>query len=53
MASPDLRLKEIVDKVQEITGVSVDISTICRLLAQHGLTRKKTAACCSPKDNGA
>ena len=41
MASPDLRLKEIVDKVQEITGVSVDISTICRLLAQHGLTRKK------------
>ena len=41
MASPDLHLKEIVDKVQEITGVSVDISTICRLLAQHGLTRKK------------
>lgn len=41
MASPDLQLKEIVDKVQEITGVSVDISTICRLLAQHGLTRKK------------
>lgn len=41
LASPDLRLKEIVDKVLEITGVSVDISTICRLLAQHGFTRKK------------
>ena len=41
IASPDLQLREIVDKVQEITGVSVDISTICRLLAQHGLTRKK------------
>ena len=41
MASPDLHLKEVVDKVQEITVVSVDISTICHLLAQHGLTRKK------------
>ena len=42
IVSPDLQLKEIVDKVQEITGVSVDISsTICRLLAQHGLMRKK------------
>ena len=41
LASPDLRLKEIVDKVVEITGVSADISTICRLLAQHGFTRKK------------
>ena len=41
MASPDLHLKEIVDKVHEVTGVSVDLSTICHLLAQHGLTRKK------------
>ena len=41
MASPDLHLKEIVDKVHEITGVSVDLSSICRLLAKHGLTRKK------------
>ena len=41
MASPDVHLKEIIDKVHEITGVSVDLSTICRLLAQHGLTRKK------------
>ena len=41
MASPDLQLKELVDRVQEITGVSVHLSTICRLLAQHGLTRKK------------
>ena len=41
ITSPDLRLREIVDNVHEITGVSVDISTICRLLAQHGLTRKK------------
>ena len=40
MASPDLHLREIVDKVHEITGVSVDLSTICRLLAKHGLTRK-------------
>ena len=41
MASPDLHLKELVDKVQEITGVLVELSTICRLLAQHGITREK------------
>ena len=39
MVSPDLHLKEIVDEVHEITGVSVDLSTIYRLLTQHGLTR--------------
>ena len=41
MASPDLHLSELVGKVQEITGVSVHLSTICRLLAKHGFTRKK------------
>ena len=28
-------------KVHEITGITVHVSTICRLLAEHGFTRKK------------
>ena len=41
VASPDLQLSELVSKVQEITGITVHVSTICRLLAEHGFTRKK------------
>ena len=41
VASPDLHLSELVEKVQEITGITVHVSTICRLLAEHGFTRKK------------
>lgn len=41
MASSDLQLSELVSKVQEITGITVHVSTICRLLAEHGFTRKK------------
>lgn len=41
MASPDLHLSELVSKVHEITGITVHVSTICRLLAEHGFTRKK------------
>ena len=41
MASPDLHLSELVSKVHEITGITIHVSTICRLLAEHGFTRKK------------
>jgi transposase len=41
VASPDLHLSELVDKVHEITGITVHVSTICRLLAEHRFTRKK------------
>ena len=39
--SPTLHLSEIVAKVYEITGVLSSVPTICKLLASHGLTRKK------------
>lgn len=39
--SPTLYLHEVVEKVYEITGTSVSVPTICRLLAKHGITRKK------------
>ena len=38
---PTLWLSELVDKVQEISGTVVSVSTLCRLLASHGFTRKK------------
>ena len=39
--SPSLQLKEITSKVLQITGTSVSSSTLCRLLARFGFTRKK------------
>ena len=41
ITSPDLHLSELVSKVYETTGIIVHVSTICRLLAEHGFTRKK------------
>ena len=38
---PALQLSEFVDKVAEVSGTVVSTSTMCRLLASHGLTRKK------------
>ncbi len=39
--SPTLHLNGIVEKVHEITGVTSSVPTICKLLAKHGITRKK------------
>ncbi len=41
MAYPELHLSEIAEKVEEISGTTVSISTLCRLLARHGFTHKK------------
>ena len=41
MANPEMQLAEIRDKVEEISGTVVHVSTLCRLLAKHGFTRKK------------
>lgn len=41
LAYPMLHLSELVEKVQEISGTVVSTSSICRLLASHGFTRKK------------
>ena len=41
MESPTSYLQEICKEVQKITGKSVSESTVCRLLRQHGFTRKK------------
>ena len=38
---PSLQLSEIVDRVEEISGTRVSTSTLCRLLATYGFTRKK------------
>ena len=38
---PTLQLSELVDKVAEISGTLVSVSTMCRLLAKYGFTRKK------------
>ena len=38
---PTLQLSELVDKVKEISGTTTSTSTLCRLLAKHGFTRKK------------
>ena len=38
---PTLQLQEIAYKVAEISGTEVSISTLCRLLARNGFTRKK------------
>lgn len=39
--SPTLHLSEIVDRVYTATGIVTSVPTICKLLARHGLTRKK------------
>ena len=36
-----LHLSELAEKVEEMTGTTVSLSTLCRLLSSHGLTRKK------------
>lgn len=38
---PTLQLSELVDRVEEISGTRVSTSTMCRLLARYGFTRKK------------
>lgn len=40
----DATLKEICEKLEQRTGISVSQSTMCRLLQQHNLTRKKNTA---------
>lgn len=39
--SPTVQLSELVDKVCEISGTLISTSTMCRLLAKYGFTRKK------------
>ena len=41
MESPSLYLGEMCHKINILTGISVNPSTICRLLHRDGLTRKK------------
>ncbi len=41
MDDPTLFLREVCQKVNNITGVQVSASTVCRILHNHGLTRKK------------
>ena len=38
---PTLQLSEIAAKVEEISGTTVSISTLCRLLHSYGMTNKK------------
>ena len=38
--NPCLYLRELCQQVQDISGLSVSVSTICRLLRRHGLSRK-------------
>ena len=38
---PTMQLSELVEKVREMSGADVSVSKMCRLLAKHGLTRKK------------
>ena len=39
--NPCLYLRELCQQVQDISSLSVSLSTICRLLRRHGLSRKK------------
>ena len=41
MEDPAMYLKEMCDKILEITRIPVSASTVCRILHRHGLTRKK------------
>lgn len=51
VATPDLHLSELISKVYEITGITVHVSTIYRLLAEHGFTRKKVQHVASSEEN--
>lgn len=50
--SPDLTLTEVVLKCKRLQDFTVHVSTICRILAQHGLTRKKSATHCPSEITG-
>ncbi len=39
--NPSLYLSEICQRVTEVIGVEVSLSTVCRIIHRHGLTRKK------------
>lgn len=41
LSEPALRLTELSEMIQEISGTTVSTPTLCRLLANHGFTRKK------------
>lgn len=41
LESPCLYLRELCQRVEETSGLSVSVSTICRLLRRHGFSRKK------------
>ena len=49
LESPCLYLRELCQRVEDISGFSVSVSTICRLLGRHGFSRKKSAEGCSSK----
>ena len=41
LSEPATRITELLEMVKEVTGTTVSASTLCRLLAEHGFTRKK------------
>ena len=41
LKNPCLYLRELCSHVEDISGASVSVSTLCRLLHSHGLTRKQ------------
>ena len=41
LSKPATRITELLEMVQEVTGTTISASTLCKLLAEHGLTRKK------------
>ena len=41
LESPCLYLRELCQRVEDKSGFSVSVSTICRLLGRHGFSRKK------------
>ena len=41
LANLSLYLSEVCKKVEDLSGIPVSQSTICRLLKKYGLTRKK------------
>lgn len=42
-AQPDLTLKELIERLQARTGLAVSAPTMCRVLQQMGMRRKKRA----------
>lgn len=41
LENPSLYLSDVCEKIEELSGISVPQTTICRLLKGYGLTRKK------------